>query len=117
MSHDVLVAYRHQLGTRRLPKGGVASDLMESLDAVLFDTERSRLFYEAPVIPGTYEDRDKHMVSAVVAASPAVLVTFDRPLIDSLSHDLADESNPDAKGFKVMDPLEALTALCLQAGS
>jgi hypothetical protein len=85
---------------------------MASLDSVLHDSDRHRWVHNPPVIPGTYEDRDSHMVSAVAAASPAVLVTFDRPLTDSLNNDLRNEANVSAKGFAVMDPFEALAALC-----
>lgn len=112
ISSDVLAAYRHQLGTRLLPKGGIASELMASFDAVLHDAGRHRWVHQPPIVAGSYEDRDQHMVSAVAAARPAVLVTFDGPLTDSINSDLQDEQNVAMEGFSVMDPHEAVAVLC-----
>ncbi len=108
VSARVLVAYKHQFGIRRLMKGGMASELMSSFDGVLFDQDRHVWLHDPPVIPGSYEDRDQHIVSAASAAPGAVLVTSDRPL----SVALAKDQIPQSKGFVVMSLVDALAVLC-----
>ena len=108
ISSAVLSQYKHHFGTRRLPKGGVASELMVSLDDVLHDAARHVWLHNPAVIPGSYEDRDQHMVSAAAEASQSVLVTSDVPLTLSIKADQLDAM----KDFSVVNPREALRVLC-----
>lgn len=79
--------------------------MFQSLRDLMWDSERSTLLDDVPIVVGPYHDDDEFVVSAAAAAgSGAILVTNDGRLRDAL----ARAHIPAAYGFSVVDTAGAL---------
>jgi predicted nucleic acid-binding protein len=111
LSVDIVRAYRRQLGRHAGRNGGVASELVASLEGVLH-SERFLWKHHPPAVSGDYDLDDMHVVATAAASAPSVLVTSDQRLTDKLIEGDIANSN----GFRVFNPFEALGELCESSG-
>lgn len=85
--------------------GPLTVRMFESFRDLMYDSERSVLLDEVPVIEGSYHDDDQFVVSAAAMAEPdAVLVTGDGRLRNAL----AVAGIPAEHGFSVVDVAGAI---------
>lgn len=102
----VEAAYRRQFASIRC-KGSVTSELMKSLNQVLFNASRVVLVHQPVNVSGDFDPDDAHVVCAAASVRGSVLITID----EKLARDLDRNGVSSRHGFAVATLQGALERL------